>query len=53
VDFTDSMKDLNEFISKDDLIDIEMHGVRFTWLNNRKGFDLIQVKLDKILVLVG
>ena len=51
VDFNDNMKDLAKFINKNDLMDMEMHGVTFTWLNNRKGVDLIQVKLDRLLAL--
>lgn len=41
MDFTDSMKDLAEFINKNDLMDLEMRGVKFTWSTNRKGVDLI------------
>ena len=53
IDFTDCMKDLANFINNNDLLDMEMCGVKFTWSNNRKGVDLIQVKLDRLLVLVG
>ena len=53
VDFTKSMKDLAKFINKNDLMDMKMCGVKFTWSNNRKGVDLIQVKLDRLLVPVG
>jgi hypothetical protein len=49
-DFNDSMKDLVEFINKNDLMDMDMCGVKFTWSNNRKGIDLIQVKLDRLWV---
>lgn len=50
IDFNDSMKDLANFINNNYLMDMEMHGVKFTWSNNRKGVDLIQVKLDRLLV---
>ena len=53
IDFNDSMKDLANFINNNDLMDMDMHGVKFTWSNNRKGVDLIQVKLDRLLVLIG
>lgn len=53
IDFNDSMKDLASFININDLLDMEMHGVKFTWSNNRKGVDLIQVKLDRLLVPEG
>lgn len=53
VDFTNSMKDLAEFINKNDLMDMEIHGVKFTCSFNRKGVDLIQVKLDRLLVLTS
>ena len=53
IDFNDSMKDLADFINDNDLLDMEMDGAKFTWSNNRKGVDLIQVKLDRLLVLIG
>ncbi len=53
MDFTNSIKDLVGFINKNDLMDMEMHGVKFTWSNNRKWVELIQVKLDRLLVPVS
>ena len=53
IDCNDNMKDLADFINNNSLLDMEMDGVKFTWSNNRKGVDLIQVKLDRILVPVG
>ena len=53
IDFNDSMKDLADFINNNDLLDMEMDGVKFTWSNNRKGVNHIQVKLDRLLVLAG
>ena len=35
---------------KMDLMDVELRGNPYTWTNNRKGEDLIQVKLDRLLV---
>lgn len=37
IDFTNSMKYLANFINDDDILDMEMHGVKFTWSNNRNG----------------
>lgn len=51
VDFNDSMKDLAKSINKNDLMEMEMFGVKFTWSYNRKGVDLIQFKIDRLLVL--
>ena len=53
IDFNDSMMDLVSLINNNDLLDMEMDGVKFTWSNNRKGIDLIQVKLDRLLVPAG
>ena len=53
IDFNDSMKDLADFINNNDLLDMEMDGVKFTWSNNKKGVDLFQVKLDRLLVQQG
>ena len=33
-----------------DFMDVELRGNPYTWTNNRKGEDLIQVKLDRLLV---
>ena len=37
-------------MSKMDFIDVELRGNPFTWTNNRKGSDLIQVRLDRLMV---
>ena len=52
IDFTDSMKDLADFINTNDLMDLKLRGFKLTWLNN-KGEDLIQAKLDRLLVLAS
>jgi hypothetical protein len=31
IDFKDSMKDLADFINNNDLLDMEIDGVKFTW----------------------
>ena len=53
IDFNDSMKNLANFINNNNLLDIEMDGVKCTWSINKKGVDLFQVKLDRVLVLTG
>ena len=53
INFNNSMKDLADFINNNDLLDMEMDGVKFTCSNNKKGVDLIQVKLNRLLVLAG
>ena len=37
----ESLQDLNEFMRKLDLMDVELRGNLYTWTNNRKGKDLI------------
>lgn len=37
----ESLQDLNEFMRKLDLMDVELRGNPCTWTNNRKGEDLI------------
>ena len=53
IELNNSMKDLANFINNNDLLDMEMHGVKFIWSNNMKGIDLILAKLDRLLVLAG
>ena len=52
-DSPQSMQDLHEFMRKMDLIDVELRGNPFTWSNNKKGNELIQVRLDRLLVSRG
>ena len=47
----ENLQDLSEFMRKLDFMDVELRGNLYTWTNNRKGEDLIQVKLDILLVL--
>ena len=49
-DYPESLQDLNDFIRRMDFIDVELRGNPFTWTNNRKGRDLIQVRLDRLMV---
>ena len=51
VGFNDNMKDFADFINNNDLMDMEMCGVKLTWSKNMKGVDLIQVNLDRLLAL--
>ena len=48
--YPESLQDLNDFMSRMDFIDVELRGNPYTWTNNRKGKDLIQVRLDRLLV---
>ena len=50
-DCPESLQDRNDFMSKMDFIDVELRGNPFTWTNNRKVSDLIQVKLDRLMVI--
>ena len=49
-DYLESLQDLNDFMSRMDFIDVELRGSPYTWTNNRKGRDLIQVRLDRLMV---
>ena len=37
IDFNGSMKDFLDFINNNDLLDMEVDRVKFTWSNNKKG----------------
>lgn len=50
-DCPESLQDLHDFMGKIDFKDVDLRGNPFTWTNNRKGNDLIQVKLDRLMVL--
>ncbi|XP_072054775.1 uncharacterized protein [Arachis hypogaea] len=47
-----SIETFNSFIDDNSLIDIGMVGRPFTWLNRRRGDELIQERLDRFLVEV-
>lgn len=47
--YNDSMLDFADFIRKNDLLDLDLQGNPFTWSNNIKGSNLIQVRLDRFL----
>lgn len=53
IDITKSMEDFQDFISLNNLMDVELGGSIFTWSNRRKGDQLIQVKLDRALISWG
>ena len=40
-DFSNSMQDLEGFLGRNDLIDIDLQGLAFMWSNNRLGKILI------------
>ena len=46
-----SLQDLHDFMGIMNLIDVELRWNPFTWTNNRKGSDIIQVSLDRLLVI--
>ena len=42
--------ELREFINKEGLMDMDLHGIQFTWSNKRIGNDCIQARLDRALI---
>ena len=42
--------DLREFINKEGLMDLDLHGIQFTWSNKRVGKNCIQARLDRALI---
>lgn len=42
--------DLMDFINKEGLIDMDLHGMQFTWSNKRDGNECIQAHLDRALI---
>ncbi|XP_059066552.1 uncharacterized protein LOC131857829 [Cryptomeria japonica] len=48
----DNKLDLADFINGQGLVDFDLSGASFTWSNCRVGVDLIQVRLDRALILV-
>ena len=46
----DGRLDLLEFISKEGLMDLDLHGIQFMWTNKRIGNDCIQARLDRALI---
>ena len=45
-DLFKNMQDLLDFINTYDLVDMDLQQNPFTWSNNRKGNESIQVRLD-------
>ena len=39
-----------EFINKEGLMDLDLHGIQFTWTNKRIGNEFIQARLDRALI---
>ena len=46
----DGRLDLMEFINKEGLMDLDLHGIQFTSTNKRIGNDCIQAHLDRGLI---
>ena len=46
----DGRLDLMDFINKEGLLDMDLHGIQFTQSNKRSGEDCIQASLDKVLI---
>ena len=46
----DGRVDLMDFINKEGLMDLDLHGIDFTWSNKRLGNDCIQAHLDRALI---
>ena len=42
--------DLMEFINKEGLMDMDLHGIQFTWSNKREGNECIQARLNHALI---
>lgn len=51
LEYYDNMTDLVDFIGRNALMDVDLTWKKFTWSNIRKGKDLIQVRLDKFVIL--
>lgn len=52
-DYSESITELADFISYFDLMDINLSDSKFTWSNRRLGKNLIQVRLDRLLVFTN
>ena len=46
----DGRLDLMEFITNEGLMDMDLHGIEFTWTNKRTGNECIQARLDRALI---
>ena len=49
--YTKSMEDLSDFLENNGLVDLELEGSKYTWANRRVGTELIQIILDRFLVI--
>lgn len=49
--YSDSMLDFVDFIRNNELLIFDLQGNPFTWSNNKIGSNLIQVRLDRFLIL--
>ena len=52
-DLSKSIYDLEGFLIRNDLIDIDLKGPSFTWSNNGLGTNLIQLRIDRALILAS
>ena len=46
----DGRLDLMDFINKEGLMDLNLHGIEFTWSNKRTSDECIQARLDRALI---
>ena len=42
--------DLMDFINKEGLMDMDLHGIQLTWTNKRVGNECIKARLDHALI---
>ncbi|KAH9289722.1 hypothetical protein KI387_033839, partial [Taxus chinensis] len=48
--FSTGMEEFVDFVADLNLLDVDLHGNKYTWNNRRLGKDLIQVRLDRALI---
>lgn len=48
--FTDDMKDFVEFVHNNNLMDVDLIRIRFTWKNGHYGGAHIQEKIDRAFI---
>ncbi|KAH9287928.1 hypothetical protein KI387_032045, partial [Taxus chinensis] len=48
--FSTGMDEFVDFVADLNLLDVDLHGNKYTWTNRRLGKELIQVRLDRALI---
>lgn len=48
--FKDGMVEFAQFVSKNNLMDLDLKRLKFTWTGGKKGAANIQTRLDRILL---